>query len=809
MGVPLRLLIVEDSDADELLMLRELQRAGYDIAHHRVDNAAAMTAALGRQQWDVVIGDYSMPAFSGTAALKLLREHNSEVPFIFVSGTIRESIALEAVRAGAQDYVMKGDLQRLVLAIERELRDAEVRRERGRAQQSLLERARLAELTGDVGVALACGVELDETLQTCAEALVRHLDAVVARIWTVDDATERSHLRASAGHFTQENGGRGSGPVGRYVKLIARGRRPHVSNEVGSDPVLSDEAWAARQGIVSFAGYPLIVQDRVAGVLAMFARQSLSDSTLKTLAGVADALAVGIGRQHAEEARRETEERFTKIFRANPVGIAISTLDTGTFLDANDAFLRTMGCTRQEVVGRSAVDLALWPDPAARARLLALLRAGPVHDHDVPLRALDGTTRDVRLSLEHVEIGGETCLLSMVHDVTKKKMLERQLRQAQRLEVAGRLAGGVAHDFNNLLTVITSNGDLLLEEMDQDDPRREDVVEIRHAARRAADLTRQLLAFSRQQVLQPKVIDLNAIVLGAEKLLERLIREDIQLDTVLAPDLRFATADPGQMEQIIVNLAVNARDAMPAGGLLTIETANADVDESFVEAHPGARAGSYVILAVSDTGIGMDEQTQAQMFEPFFTTKEVGKGTGLGLPTVYGIVQQSGGFISVSSEPGRGTSVKVYFPSAQDGLTPAAADVQLVEVPRGTETVLLVEDDAAVRSITRRVLEGQGYVVLEASNGHSALQVVEQHQGPIHLLLTDVVMPVMGGRELASRLVRLRPDTRVLYASGYPDHGITRNGILEVGIAYIQKPFTVGDLILKVHRVLTETQAGR
>jgi PAS domain S-box-containing protein len=809
MGVPLRLLVVEDSDVDTLLLLRELQRAGYDIAHHRVDNAAAMTAALDRQHWDIVLGDYSMPAFSGTAALKLLRDRDPEVPFILVSGTIPEGIALEALRAGAQDYVTKGELQRLGPAVERELRDAEVRRERGRAQQALLERARLSELTGDVGVALACGVELDETLQTCAEALVRHLDAVVARIWTVDDATDRSHLRASAGHFTPENGGRGSGPVGRYVKLIARGRRPHVSNEVGSDPVLSDEAWAARQGIVAFAGYPLIVQDRVAGVLAMFARQSLSDSTLKTLAGVADALAVGIGRQHAEEARRETEERFTKIFRANPVGIAISTLDTGTFLDANDAFLRTMGCTLQEVVGRSAVDLALWPDPAARARLLELLRAGPVHDHDVPLRALDGTPREVRLSLEHIEIGGETYLLSMVHDVTKKKMLERQLRQAQRLEVAGRLAGGVAHDFNNLLTVITSNGDLLLEEMDQDDPRREDVVEIRHAARRAADLTRQLLAFSRQQVLQPKVLDLNTIILGAEKMLERLIREDIQLNTMLASDLRFAMADPGQVEQIIVNLAVNARDAMPAGGLLTIETVNADVDESFVETHPGARAGSYVMLAVSDTGIGMDGQTQARMFEPFFTTKEVGKGAGLGLPTVYGIVQQSGGFISVYSEPGRGTSVKVHFPSAKDGLAPAAHGIDVVDVPRGTETVLLVEDDAAVRSVTRRVLEGQGYAVLDASDGATALHLAAHHRGPIHLLLTDVVMPVMGGPEVAQRLAQLRPDTRVLYASGYPDHAIVKNGILNPGIAYIQKPFTVGELMRKVRDVLTAPHGAR
>src|SRR6266550_2729913 len=368
----------------------------------------------------------------------------------------------------------------------------------------------------------------------------------------------------------------------------------------------------------------------------------------------------------------------------------------------------------------------------------------------------------------------------------------------------GRLAGGIAHDFNNILTAITGHADLLLEDLGHHDPRRADVDEIRRSADRAAGLTRQLLAFSRQQVLQPKVVDLNALVLDMDKLLRRLIGEDVELATVLDAALGRVTADPGQLEQVIVNLAVNARDAMPQGGKLTLETRNIDLDASYTLEHSLVKPGSYVQLTVSDSGIGMDEETQAHAFEPFFTTKPRGQGTGLGLAMVYGTVKQSGGFIWVYSEPGHGATFKIYLPRVDAPVEAAAPPVPVERPPRGSETVLLAEDEPAVRTIAQQALERQGYNVLAAPSGADALALAAQHGATIHLLLTDVVMPGMSGRDLADRLTAQRPGIRVLYISGYTDNAIVRHGMLEPGLAYLQKPFRPDALVRKVRDVLDE-----
>jgi len=379
---------------------------------------------------------------------------------------------------------------------------------------------------------------------------------------------------------------------------------------------------------------------------------------------------------------------------------------------------------------------------------------------------------------------------------------EVQLRQAQKMEAIGQLTGGIAHDFNNMLTVILGYSELLLKSLLPDAPLRDEVEQVKEAGERASLLTKQLLAFSRKQVLQPRVLDLNAVLNNMDRMLQRLIGEDIALVTVPAPGLWRVHADPGQIEQVIMNLAVNARDAMPNGGKLTIETANVDLDAAYVRQHPGSKAGPHVMLAVSDTGCGMDAATQAHIFEPFFSTKEPGKGTGLGLSTVYGIVKQSGGYVWVYSEVGRGTAFKIYLPRIEDAVETVEPGVAPARTVRGSETILLAEDDNRVRALIRSTLQANGYTVLEAHHGKHAIQVCEQHAGPIHLLVTDVVMPEMSGRELAERLKPSHPNIKVLFMSGYTDKAIVHNGELDPGIAFLQKPFTPDVLARKVREVL-------
>jgi signal transduction histidine kinase/ActR/RegA family two-component response regulator len=377
-----------------------------------------------------------------------------------------------------------------------------------------------------------------------------------------------------------------------------------------------------------------------------------------------------------------------------------------------------------------------------------------------------------------------------------------QLEQIQKMDAIGRLAGGVAHDFNNLLTVILGRTEILLEPLPPEDPMRRGIELIRRTAGRAAELTRQLLAFSRKQVLEPVVLDLNTVATEMKDMLGRLIGEDIALLTTPSPGLGRVKADRGQIEQVLMNLAVNARDAMPQGGRLILETAEVELDEEYARRHVGARPGPHVMLAVSDTGTGIPREIRSQIFEPFFTTKEPGKGTGLGLATVYGIVKQSGGYIEVESEPGRGTTFRIYLPrfdapsaAGDRGPRPAAAT-------GGTETILLVEDEEGVRELARDILRANGYTVLEARNGPEALLICERHQGPLDLLLTDVVMPRMSGRELAERLAPLRPDLRVLYMSGYTDDAVIRHGVLGAGTAFLQKPFTPAVLVQRVRETL-------
>jgi PAS domain S-box-containing protein len=509
----------------------------------------------------------------------------------------------------------------------------------------------------------------------------------------------------------------------------------------------------------------------------------------------------------AQEGLRRSESNFRSLVTNAPYGICRCD-SRGHLVDVNPAMVSLLGYeSAGDLIGRNLS--TLYSEGQQWFALADFLRTRKEFKGvDCEWARKDGSTTSVRLSGRAISDESKNVTFEIfTEDVTERRALEQQLRQSQKMEAIGRLAGGIAHDFNNLLMVISGYSEFLLERLGPDQTLRGPAKEIATAAERATSLTRQLLAFSRKQMLTPKVLDLNAVVTENLKMLTRLIGEDIDLVMIPGPELGAVKADPGQVEQVILNLAVNARDAMPQGGRLTIETANVTLDEAYARVHSPVQPGEYTMLAITDTGVGMDSDTQSHIFEPFFTTKGP-KGTGLGLSTVYGIVKQSGGYIWVYSEPGKGTSFKIYMPhvTAEEVAAveqPAAVVSAPVETPR--ETILVVEDEVNLRRLTRQFLENQGYDVVEAADGAAAVQICVAHQGTIHLLLTDVIMPGMNGRELAQRVSEIRPNMKVLYMSGYTENAIGHNGTLDAGITLLQKPFTLQALKAKVREVLDQT----
>ncbi|HKF05611.1 MAG TPA: PAS domain S-box protein [Candidatus Sulfotelmatobacter sp.] len=571
---------------------------------------------------------------------------------------------------------------------------------------------------------------------------------------------------------------------------------------------MEDRGEVARNGSRSldWMGVPLKVNNHTFGALVV---QTYSknirylERDKEILTFVARQLASAVEIKRNEQALRRSEARYRSLVQSSVYGIYRSSME-GRFLDVNPALIAMLGYSSPEEVLLLDPEKDVFARPEEHARLFdEFQRTGRLDGFEVKWRRKDGRNIMVRISGRAVSSADEPAdvLEAIAEDVTDRRALEDQFRQAQKMEAVGRLAGGVAHDFNNLLMVISGYAEVILSGLDSDHPLHDKGRAIQLAADRATTLTRQLLAFSRKQLLELKVVDVNAIVEDMERLLRPLIGENVELVTIRAPQAAHTRADAGQLEQVLMNLVVNAKDAMPAGGKLTIQTQTIVVDENHRWGQQFIRPGNYVMLSVSDTGMGMDRETQSRIFEPFFTTKEKGKGTGLGLSTVYGIVKQTGGYVMVQSELGRGTTFHIYLPLTEAATEPHATPVA-DKALGGSETILLVEDEESVRQLVRDTLVAKGYQVIEGENGEAGVIAAARHKGKINLVITDVVMPGMGGREMVKQLVQSQPAMKVLYLSGYTEDAIISDGSIENGTAFLQKPFTLQNLSRKVREVL-------
>ena len=665
--------------------------------------------------------------------------------------------------------------------------------------------------------AISSEIELDRLLKRIMRIVIENAGAQEGSLVLEQDgkwiiAAEGNVERVSIPPLvTVEESGRVSAGIVHYVK---RTKESVVLDDAVGQGQFISYPHIQRHRVKSLLCAPLLSRNRLIGILYLennLTTHVFTPDRVQLLKVLLSQAAISLENarvyealREREEALRESENKYRRIVDTANEGIWVVDEDCSTTF-VNARITEMLGYGVEEMIGRRFEVFMFAEDLADNARKMEARRQGVAEQFERRYRCKDGHTLWAIVSATPMFDAGHHFRgsFAMITDVTERRSLEEQLRQAVKLEAIGTLAGGIAHDFNNLMTAVIGYSDLLLYRLQKDNPLRKDIEQIRNAGLSAASLTRRLLAFSRKQVLQPKVLDLNRVVADTEKMLRRLIGEDIDLVSRLDSALGRVAADPSQIEQVVINLAVNARDAMPRGGKLTIETANVSLDESYARQHIDVRPGQYVMLAMSDTGIGMDAATLSHMFEPFFTTKETGKGTGLGLATVYGIVKQSGGHIWVYSELGQGTTFKVYLPGAEKDTESVPSDAALTELPQGrSEALLLVEDDDTVRSLAGRCLRMNGYTVIEAREGAEALKIFEEHGGSFHLLITDVVMPGMSGRELAKEITLLSPELKVLYMSGYTANAIAQHGVLDAGITLLQKPFTPEALVRRVREVL-------
>ena len=879
-----KVLLVEDDEDDYFLtrsLFAEIKGNRYKIDWQPTFDTGLQ--AMAANQHDICLVDYRLGAKNGIDLLREAIDRGCDAPIILLTGQGEKEVDIEAMKAGAADYLVKGRLDAGLL--ERSIRYS-IERKRA-AAIAAAEQARLAAFGADIGLTLTRRDSLQLTLGRCAAAMTQYLNAALARIWIVEADDQPPKLHAAAGQLTDPQNQR------RPVSIEdPRAAKPVIINDLNATP---DDDWLKREAIIAYAAYPLVLEDRPVGLMTLFSRVPLTEATLQEMGSVAHGIALYIERKRSAEALDLSEFKYRSVIE-NIKEVIFQVNETGCWTFLNPAWQEITGHKLKDTLGTSVAEyvhpedrerhwdlfhqlihrkqsffrdetrylatdgtfrwvevyaqptldsnvfgtsgtirditerkraeaeieklaafVRLNPDPvmelaadgtlsylnpAARemARTLGLEDPEAILPRDSAAMARECLRLGHSKSAQEVTINGRTLSWSIfpivssqvVHcygtDVTERTNLEQQLRHAQKLESVGQLAAGVAHDFNNILTIVQGHADRLVEKCANDESLAEPLNQISAAAKRASSLTRQLLMFSRKQVMQSKVIDLNAVLGNLAKMLHRLIGDNIELESKYARDIPAIEADPGMVEQIIVNLCVNSRDAMPKGGQLLITTSAVSIDTAYVQQHPEGRTGRFVALSVTDTGCGMPKDTLERIFEPFFTTKEVGKGTGLGLATVYGIVKQHQGWIDVSSEINLGTTFKIYFPATGKPVE-IVPEKPAEKVRGGSETILLVEDEPVLRELAKVILHDYDYRVLEACSGVEALKVFEENDGKIDLLLTDMVMPEgMSGRELAQELKKRKPGLKVIYTSGYSSDVMGEDAELR-DVKFLQKPY--------------------
>jgi PAS domain S-box-containing protein len=793
-----KLLIVDD-EADQMKALcNTLEQEGYATTGFTSANMAL--AALREQEFDLVLTDLMMPEMDGIVLLRRALEIDPNLVSIIMTGHGTIDTAVEAMKVGALDYILKPfKLSAILPVLGRALA---VRRLR-------MENIQLREAVGiyEVSMAIAFALDFNTVLQKVADAAFQQSQASEVSILLPTRDGKELRVAAARGQNAEAIQGKRvpisdtlSGWVAHSRELLSK-----PDEIIGVQPPFAPPLREITSGI----SIPMLTGGRLVGILNFTSacpHRPIGLGQVKALNILASATASALEAASLLEQVRAAEQRYRRLAEnAADIVFRYELHPRQCFAYVNPVVAAITGYSPEEhYADPDLLFKIVYPED--RPLVEAMRRGSFPNGNTATLRWVHKNGGVIWIEQRIVLVQDHTARLvaieGIARDITERKNLEEQLRQSQKMEAVGRLAGGVAHDFNNMLTAILGYSDLVLNQLSPTDSLCTDIEEIKKAGERATSLTTQLLAFSRKQILQPKVLELNERVADTDKMLQRLIGEDIELITSLDPALGRVKADPGQIEQILLNLAVNARDAMPEGGKLTIETANVDLDQAYARGHVAVQPGPYVMLSVSDTGFGISPEVQARMFEPFFTTKEQGKGTGLGLSTVYGIVKQSGGNIWVYSEPGRGTSFKIYLPRVKEELTRVEMAIPVSQKTQGSETIMLVEDEATIRSLMCTILQGRGYTVLEAGHGPQALQISESHSGPIHLMVTDVIMPQMSVREFTQKMSQLRPRMKILFASGYSDDAIVHHGVLEEGTNFIQKPFSVADLTTKVREVL-------